>query len=279
MRAALDAQSPVGVGGVDLEGDRLQTRLLGVGGIEDLDGVVVPLGPAGVHAQEHLGEVGGVHAAGARADGDDGVAGVVLAAEQCADLQVGEVLADGRQVRLGLGEDLGSVLPLLLTGELDHRLEVLDALPQALDPLEVGLGVGQRGGDHLGGVGVIPQVGCGGLLGELGDPGAQGLRVGHRGDGGVGVSESFDLSGEVSGHGGESTAEPARGAVGADSARATARSLPLWPPHLPLTPAQCPGPGRAAPRAPRVSPGPARCGSIGDAPPAGARPARADAPH
>ena len=77
--------------------------------------------------------------------------------------------------------------------------------------------MGQRGGDHLGGVGVIPQVGCGGLLGELGDPGAQGLGVGHRGNGGVGVSESFDLSGEVSGHGGESTAEPARGAVGADS--------------------------------------------------------------
>ena len=86
VRAALDAQGPVGVGGVDLEGDRLQARLLGVGGVEDLDGVVVPLGPAGVHAQEHLGEVGGVHASGARADGDDRIAGVVLAAEQRADL-------------------------------------------------------------------------------------------------------------------------------------------------------------------------------------------------
>ena len=72
--AALDAQGPVGIGGVDLEGDRLQARLLGVGGVENLDGVLVPLGPAGVHAQEHLGEVGGVHTAGARADGDDGVA-------------------------------------------------------------------------------------------------------------------------------------------------------------------------------------------------------------
>ena len=49
---------PVGVGGVNLEGHGLQPRLLGVGGVEDLDGVVVTLGPAGVHAQEHLGEVG-----------------------------------------------------------------------------------------------------------------------------------------------------------------------------------------------------------------------------
>ena len=127
---------------MDLEGDRLQARLLGVGGVENLDGVLVPLGPAGVHAQEHLGEVGGVHTAGAGADGDDGVAGVVLAAEQRADLQVGEVLADGRQVRLSLGEDLGGILTLLLAGELDHRLEVLDALAQALDPLEVGPGRG-----------------------------------------------------------------------------------------------------------------------------------------
>ena len=81
MRAALDAQGPVGIGGVDLEGDRLQARLLCVRGVEDLDGIVVPLGPPGVHAQEHLGEVGGIHAAGARADGDDGVARIVLATQ------------------------------------------------------------------------------------------------------------------------------------------------------------------------------------------------------
>ena len=73
---------------MDREGGRLQAGLLGVGGVEDLDGVLVALGPARVHPHQHLGEVGGVHAAGAGADRDDRLAGVVLAGQQGADLEL-----------------------------------------------------------------------------------------------------------------------------------------------------------------------------------------------
>ena len=66
--AGLDAERAVGVRRVDREGGRLQAGLLGVGGLEDLDGVVVLLGPADVHPHQHLGEVGGVDATGAGAD-------------------------------------------------------------------------------------------------------------------------------------------------------------------------------------------------------------------
>ena len=55
--------------------------------------VAVPLGPAQVHAQQHLGEVGGVDATGAGADGHDGLALVVLPRQQRADLELAQVLA------------------------------------------------------------------------------------------------------------------------------------------------------------------------------------------
>ena len=86
--AGLDAQRAVGVGGLDLEGRRLQARLFGVGGVHDLRRVAVTLGPAQVHAQEDLGEVGGVHAARAASDRNDGVALVVLTVQQRADFEV-----------------------------------------------------------------------------------------------------------------------------------------------------------------------------------------------
>ena len=89
--AVLAEQRPVRVRHLDLEGDRLDAGLLGVGRVVDLERVVVPLGPAAVHAQQHLGPVGRVDAAGLAVDGDERLAGVVLAGEQGADLEAGDV--------------------------------------------------------------------------------------------------------------------------------------------------------------------------------------------
>ena len=158
------------------------------------------LGPAGVHAQQHLGEVGRIHSPGARADRDDGVALVVLAAQQGADLQVGQIFGDGLQIAVGLGEQLIGVLAALLPGHLDHGLEIVDARAELLDAPQIGLGVRQGGGDRLGGLRIVPQIRGGGPLGQGGDARAQRLGIRHRRNGGVGVSESFDLSGEVGGH-------------------------------------------------------------------------------
>ena len=77
--AALGGEQAVGVLALGDEGRRLDPRLLALGRLLHLDLEPAALGPAQVHAQEHLGPVLRVGAAGARADGDDGVAGVVLA--------------------------------------------------------------------------------------------------------------------------------------------------------------------------------------------------------
>ena len=86
---------------LDREGGRLEARLLGVGGVVDLGGVTVALGPAQVHPHQHLGEVGGVHPAGAGADGHHGLAGVVLPGEQGADLHLLDGLGHGGRIGPG----------------------------------------------------------------------------------------------------------------------------------------------------------------------------------
>ena len=55
----------------------------------------LPLGPAQVHAQQHLGPVLRLGAAGAGMDRDDGVAGVVLAGEQGFGLELVDEFAEG----------------------------------------------------------------------------------------------------------------------------------------------------------------------------------------
>ena len=71
VHAALGRQEPVGVLAVDREGRRLDA---GLGALLDLLEVglqAAPLGPAQVHAQQHLGPVLGVGAALARVDRHD----------------------------------------------------------------------------------------------------------------------------------------------------------------------------------------------------------------
>ncbi len=154
-----------------------------------------------------------------------------------------------------LGEDLGGILTLLLMAS-STIASGPSMPPQALDPLEVGLGVGQRGGDHLGGVGSASHRSGGGLLGSSTIQARRDLGVDHRGNGGrrcVGVVRSQRKSVLRR----ESTAGTCEEHRRADSV--TRQPVLTVINSLSLTPAQCPGPGRAAPRAPRVSPGPARC--------------------
>ena len=83
--------------------------------------VVKPLrfGPHQVHAQEHLGPVAGLGAAGAGVDRDEGVAVVVRAAEHRLKLE-------RLEVRLGLLDGLADLVVELvvarLLGQLDRGL-------------------------------------------------------------------------------------------------------------------------------------------------------------
>ena len=101
VRALLDGQRAVGVRRMHRERRALDARLFGVGGVEDLDAVLVLLGPADVHPHQHLGPVGGVHPAGAGANGDQRLALVVLARQQRANL--GDLYVGAQRLEFGVG--------------------------------------------------------------------------------------------------------------------------------------------------------------------------------
>ena len=197
--AGLDAQRAVGIGGLDLEGRRLQAGFFSVGRIHDLRRVAVTLRPTQVHAQEDLGEVGGIHAARAASDRNDGIALVVLAVQQRADLQVTQVLAELLQISLGLGQDVGALVRVL-GGHVHHGLQVVDALAHLRDAIELALAVAERARDSLGGARVVPQVGRGRLLIQLGDLRAQLVRLHDREDVLHGGAQGRDLFRKFNGH-------------------------------------------------------------------------------
>ena len=97
--AALGGEEAVGVLAAGDEGRRLEPGLLPRRGLRHLDLEAAPFGPAQVHPQEDLGPVLGVGAARAGVDGDDRVAGVVLAAEQARLLELGQPPLDRAQLR------------------------------------------------------------------------------------------------------------------------------------------------------------------------------------
>ena len=99
--ALFRGEQAVGVGPGDLEGDAFDAGLVAGEEVELLDVEMLALGPAAVHAQEHLGPVLCLGAARAGMDFQDGV-GVVLGAEKGRELCVGQVAVQGLDL-LGQG--------------------------------------------------------------------------------------------------------------------------------------------------------------------------------
>ena len=87
----------VGVAAPDGELGRQDAGLGALGDVVDLDVEAPTLGPAGVHAQQHLGPVLGVDAAVLGVDGADGVGLVVLAGEEAAQLELVELGVERRR--------------------------------------------------------------------------------------------------------------------------------------------------------------------------------------
>ena len=81
MHAGFREQHAVGVVAVDRERRALDPGLVAGLHVDHLALEAAPLGPAQIHAQEHLGPVLRLGPARAGMDGDDGVLTVVLAAE------------------------------------------------------------------------------------------------------------------------------------------------------------------------------------------------------
>jgi len=80
--SAFSGDQSVGVFPLEHEGRRLEAGFVAFGGLLHLDREAPALGPAQVHAQEDLGPVLGVGAAGTGVDRHQGIAGVVLTAEE-----------------------------------------------------------------------------------------------------------------------------------------------------------------------------------------------------
>ncbi len=187
--ALLDRQRAVGERRVHRERRALDPGLFGVGGVEHLDGVLVLLGPADVHPHQHLGPVGGVHPAGAGADGDQRLALVVFAGQQGAHLERPRCRrAAPCSSASASARASAAAAPLLLGSHLVEHRQVVEPPPQLLDPAQLALGVGQLAGHLLRVRLVVPQLGIGRLVLELLDAAAQTVDVEHplhRGQGGV----------------------------------------------------------------------------------------------
>src|SRR5690606_30751839 len=92
VHPGLGLEPAVGVLALDPEGGRLDARHFAAGDLQQFGLPAARLGPAQVHAQQHLGPVLGLGAAGARLDVDEGVAAVHLAGEHALELQLLQAL-------------------------------------------------------------------------------------------------------------------------------------------------------------------------------------------
>ena len=127
--------------------------------LHDLGLVAAPVAPAQVHAQQHLGPVLGLGAAGSGMKGDDGVPAVVGAAEELAQLHARQAVRNLPETGFRLFQGLGVVLFL---GQVQKEARFLDARVALAVVVH---GLPEQGlflEDLLGLVGVVPEVGLGG---------------------------------------------------------------------------------------------------------------------
>ena len=146
--AALGPQPAVGAAAVDGDRRALEAGLLALGLVDDLGPEAVPLGPAEVHPQEHLGPVGRLRAARSGADREDRVPLVVLAREEERGPLALELRREGVGVAVDLGDELGVVGLGREVRELAQRVGARDSRsrPQGdLRPEAVGLRAGPSG--------------------------------------------------------------------------------------------------------------------------------------
>src|SRR5438132_6537648 len=170
MNAALSFEHPVRVPALHDEGRRRDTGLLTFLNLVELDLEALRLRPPRVHTQEHLRPVLRVRSSRARVDLTDRVTLVVLAAEQCAELQAVEV---ANQSTDALGDLRLEGRVVFVPRELVQGLDVRKSPIELVDQLDV-LAHARHLGRHLARpIGVAPEIGRARLLFEIREPGAR----------------------------------------------------------------------------------------------------------
>ena len=118
-----------------------------------------PLSKAQIHAQEHLGPVLGLGAAGAGMDGDNGILVVVFATQEQLQFQVTQGLFLGLEFIGRFGQ--GGLVRLFL-GQIQKNFQVFQTI-FLVPPGFQGIGDGAALFEDLGGQGgVFPEIGFGG---------------------------------------------------------------------------------------------------------------------
>ena len=167
VHAALGLQPAIGVVAADLDGRGFDAGFFALGFLEILDLEAVLLGPARVHAQQHLGPVLAFGAARAGMDLEIGIEAVGLAGQQRLELAPRDLLLQVLERVLGFRDDAGIILGF---AELDHLDIVLEL---ALDLADAGQRILQRGAllhQLLRLLGVVPEIGVFRELVQLGKP-------------------------------------------------------------------------------------------------------------
>ena len=159
--ARLAFQVAIGVLALHHDGGAFQAGLVAVQVVQGGDFKAVALGPAVVHAEQHLGPVLGLSAAGTGVEGEDSVVLIVLAGKQGGQLHGGNLVFNGFNLLFGLvhqREVLG------LVAHLDEGHAVPGAALELLIGLVLPLEGGHALGDFLGLLHIVPEAGLGGLV-------------------------------------------------------------------------------------------------------------------
>ena len=149
-------QPAKGVVALDDDGRRLDAGLFALVALDQLDLVAAALGPAGVHAQEHLRPVLAFGAAGAGMDLEIGVVGISLARQQGFELGFVGFAFQRLQRLLGFRDDAGIAFGLAHLDQFEivgkARLEAAQASDRFLQP-------GAFAHQGLRVFGVVPEIG------------------------------------------------------------------------------------------------------------------------
>ena len=151
---------------LDQERRALDPGLLAVGPVDDVDLEAVLLGPAAVHALQHLGPVLALGTAGAGMDLEVGVVRIGLAGKQALDLAARGFRLDPADGALAFAD--ASLVALGLP-ELDQRQGILEVLLEPPDGAGLVLERVPLAHDLLGRLGVVPEVRVLGLSVQLGE--------------------------------------------------------------------------------------------------------------
>ncbi len=166
MDAALGLEPAIGVGTADPDRRRFEAGLLAAALFEPLDLVAVRFGPARIHAQQHLGPILRLGAAGPGMNLEIAIVAVGLARQQALELAPGRLGAQLFEARLGLGDDLRLALGLAQFYELERVVDLALDAPIAADrvvePGTLAQQLLRRGG-------IVPQQRVLGLGVELGE--------------------------------------------------------------------------------------------------------------